>query len=114
MVLQDVQVVAAGQQMQPDASGKAVTADVVTLLVKPEDAEKVVLATAQGSVHFVLRNGTDHEQVADVDQQAGLNKRPVETAPRVRVFRKEPVVASSRPYTVQTVNGDKQSSESFQ
>ena len=116
MVLQDVEVVAAGQQMQPDGSGKAVTANVVTLLVKPEDAEKVVLATAQGSVHFVLRNGTDHQQVADVDQQSGLNSKPVAApaAPRVRVFRKEPTVAVSKPYVVHTVNGDKQSSESFQ
>ena len=47
--------------MQPDPEGKPTTSvDVVTLLVKPNDAERVVLASAQGTVHFVLRNGSDH------------------------------------------------------
>ena len=112
MVLQDVMILTAGQKMQPDASGKAEAADVVTLLVKPEDAEKVVLASAQGSVHFVLRNGTDHQQVADVSTSP--TPAPVQRPARVRVEHKEPSVAIAKPYVVHTINGDKQSVESFQ
>src|SRR5579875_1607701 len=61
-VLQDAEVLAAGHQVQPDPSGKPISVDVVTLLLSPEDAEKAVLATAQGQIHFVLRNGGDHGQ----------------------------------------------------
>jgi pilus assembly protein CpaB len=42
--LQDVEVLAAGHQYQPDPSGKPTSVDVVTLLLKPQDAEKAVLA----------------------------------------------------------------------
>jgi pilus assembly protein CpaB len=114
MVLQDVEILATGQKMQPDATGKAETANVVTLLVNPADAEKVVLASAQGSVHFVLRNGTDHAQVAGLNTMS-QNDQPAAPKPaRVRVVRKEPIVAAAKPYVVHTVNGDKQSAESFQ
>src|SRR6202044_2968089 len=56
-VLQDVVVLAAGQQIHPDPNDKPVSVNVVTLLLKPEDAERLVLATTLGSIHFVLRNG---------------------------------------------------------
>src|SRR5665213_31876 len=64
-VLQDAEVLAAGHQVEPDPTGKPATVNVVTLLMKPDDAERVVLASTQGSIHFVLRNSTDREQVAD-------------------------------------------------
>ena len=61
-VLQDVVVLAAGQQIHPQPDGKPISVNVVTLLLKPEDAEKVVLATSLGVIYFVLRNGADEEQ----------------------------------------------------
>src|ERR1700734_2620885 len=64
-VLQDVVVLAAGQQIRPDPEGKPTSDNnVVTLLLKPEDSEKLVLATSLGAIHFVLRNGADKDQVA--------------------------------------------------
>src|ERR1700761_2615799 len=60
--LQDVVVLAAGQQIQPQADGKPISVNVVTLLLKPEDAEKLVLATSLGGIHLVLRNGADGDQ----------------------------------------------------
>ena len=53
-VLQDVVVLAAGQQIHPDPNDKPVSVSVVTLLLKPEDAERLVLATTLGTIHFVL------------------------------------------------------------
>ena len=41
----------------------------VTLLLTPEDAQKLVLASAQGSIQFVLRNGADHTKVKAVPVQ---------------------------------------------
>jgi pilus assembly protein CpaB len=60
-VLQDAEVLAAGQRMEPDPSGKPASATVVTLLVNPLEAERAVLASTQGTVHFVLRNGLDKD-----------------------------------------------------
>lgn len=114
-ILQDVQVLAAGQKFQPDPEGKASSVDVVTLLVKPDDAERVVLASSQGIVHFVLRNGTDRDvpkqtavQLSQLD--GGAPPRPPAAAPSTRPVRSGPVADS---YVVETVNGSKQSVESF-
>ena len=65
-VLANAKVLAAGQQIKPDPAGKPVTATVVTLLLNPMEAERAVLASAQGSVHFVLRNAMDTEDSRSV------------------------------------------------
>lgn len=64
-VLQDAEVLAAGQKIQPDPEGKPVTATVVTLLLTPEDAQRAVLASTQGAIHFVLRSGSDKVRVEE-------------------------------------------------
>lgn len=63
-VLQNVQVLATGTRTDPDPNGKPENVSVVTLLVSPEESEKLALAQNQvaqnqGSIHFVLRNGGD-------------------------------------------------------
>ena len=115
-VLQDVEVLATGQKMQPDPEGKPTTTTVVTLLVKPEDAEKVVLASSMGSVHFVLRNGTDRETVDGQPMQlSGLGGAvPVAPAPTAKAEPKRISVDIAKPYTVETILGAKQRTDSFQ
>jgi pilus assembly protein CpaB len=58
-VLEDAQLLAVGQKSQPDPEGKPNSVTVVTLLLTPEQAERAVLASTQGTVHFLLRNGAD-------------------------------------------------------
>jgi pilus assembly protein CpaB len=58
-VLQNAVVLAAGHQLEPDPEGKTSDVTVVTLLLTPEQAERAVLASTQGAIHFVLRNGAD-------------------------------------------------------
>ena len=58
-VLQNVIVLAAGHQAQPDPAGKPSDVAIVTLLLTPEQSERAVLASTQGAIHFVLRNGGD-------------------------------------------------------
>jgi pilus assembly protein CpaB len=115
-VLQDVQILAVDQKTAPDPQGKATTANVVTLLVNPDDAEKAVLAAAQGSVHFVLRNGTDHDHVSD--KPIMLNGKVDDPAPKHTgtVAHKAPVATEpvAKPYVIETVEGTKKSTESFQ
>jgi pilus assembly protein CpaB len=64
-VLQDAVVLAAGHQLEPDPEGKTSDVTVVTLLLTPEQAARAVLASTQGAIHFVLRNGSDTSRSAD-------------------------------------------------
>jgi pilus assembly protein CpaB len=112
-VLQDAEVLAVGQKDQPDPDGKPATATVVTLLLTPQDAERAVMASTQGQFHFVLRSGSDKAHVPDVPitigQLAGLAKPHPSTnnAPRMLPVRTLP------PIVVQTIAGDKQTSDTF-
>src|ERR1019366_5718710 len=58
-VLQNAVVIATGHQIEPDPAGKTSDATVVTLLLTPEESQRAVLASNQGAIHFVLRNGGD-------------------------------------------------------
>jgi pilus assembly protein CpaB len=60
-ILQNVRVLSAGTDIQKDAEGKAKPVQVVNLLVDPEQAETLTLATNQGGVkiQLVLRNPLD-------------------------------------------------------
>lgn len=61
VVVSNVQVLAAGTRYDQEAAreGKAVPSSVVTLLVSPEDAELVGLASNQGQLLLTLRNPLD-------------------------------------------------------
>lgn len=61
-ILEDVQVLAAGQSIQPDAEGKPQRVNVVTFLCTPDDAAKVILAASEGRIQLVLRNAVDNNQ----------------------------------------------------
>jgi pilus assembly protein CpaB len=114
-ILQNVAVLTAGQTFEPDPKGKAEPVNVVTLLLAPHDAEKMVLAAQQGSIQFILRNGVD---------QTELNAAPVEVS-EILDQKPEPVQKSSgtRPvkvsmpakyqYTVETIAGEKHTTETF-
>ena len=59
IILENVQVLAAGQNIDHDANGKPLAVQVVTLLVTPEDSQKLALATIEGRVQLALRNPVD-------------------------------------------------------
>jgi pilus assembly protein CpaB len=61
-VLQNVAVLAVGHQSEPDPDGKSSDGTVVTLLLTPKESQRAVLASTQGAIHFVLRNGGDAAQ----------------------------------------------------
>jgi pilus assembly protein CpaB len=58
-VLQNVEVLTAGQTIEPDPQGKPQQVSVVTLLLNPENSQKLQLASGQGNIQFVLRSGAD-------------------------------------------------------
>ena len=122
-VLQNVEVISAGQKIQPDPQGKPETVTVVTLLLSPRDSEKLLLASSQGNIQFVLRNGADTEQVkgtavrlADLSE-SGAPKPPAPLTTHVRV-RSSKSEAKKLPkpedfYTIEIYQGDKRSEQKF-
>jgi pilus assembly protein CpaB len=121
-ILPNVEVLVAGQKTEPDPTGKPETVNVVTLLLKPEDGEKLVLAASQGTIQFVLRNGADQNSpdtkpVDMTDVVTGVRK-PV--APKtIRVAKKQqPAAHVEKPtvvyYEVETISGAKRSVDKFE
>lgn len=114
-VLQDAEVLAAGQNIQPDPAGKPVTATVVTLLLTPEDAQRAVLASTQGAIHFVLRSGSDKAHVQEDPlalSQLSSGHAPLATlGPSAWPVARHATV--SHLIVVETIAGDKQSKDTF-
>src|SRR5213594_1892397 len=61
--LENIQVLAAGQNVTNDANGKPQNVQVVTLLVTPEDSEKLALASVDGRIQLSLRNPLDLDRM---------------------------------------------------
>ena len=61
--LESIQVLAAGQNVTNDANGKPQNVQVVTLLVTPEDSEKLALASVDGRIQLSLRNPLDLDRM---------------------------------------------------
>lgn len=72
IVLQNIKVLANGQNIdKPADQREANSVKAVTLLVTPEQAEKLALASSEGKLQLVMRNSIDQG-----DQQTmGINKR---------------------------------------
>jgi pilus assembly protein CpaB len=111
IVLENAEVLAVGQRVQPDPEGKPTPAvTVVTLLLTPEEAERAVLASSQGSVHFVLRNGADLNQYKGMPMMLSMLSgvaapaKPIAEAPAPP---HPPVrIAAPRDAEIETVTGD--------
>ncbi len=61
IILENLEVLAAGQNVQRDVEGKPQTVQDVTLLLTPEQAQKVALATQDGRIQLALRNPMDKD-----------------------------------------------------
>lgn len=63
IVLQDVQVLAVAQEIEQEQD-KPKLVKVVTLLVTPEEAERLALASREGTLRLAMRNFNDQQVVA--------------------------------------------------
>lgn len=114
-ILQDIQVLSAGTDIQKDAEGKAKPVQVVNLLVTPEQAETLSLtSTQQVRIQLVLRNPLD-TKVAEVPGTAMANLFTGEVAGGVKPKHLVKVVRKPSPpvFTIQVINGSKQTEEKF-
>jgi pilus assembly protein CpaB len=113
-LLQNILVLSAGTDIQKDAEGKPQQVQVVNLLVTPEQAETLSLASNQTRIQLVLRNPLDTETThtngtAVADLFADQNAKP---KPVVKAHAAAPH-APSRIYLVEVYNGSKRSEEKF-
>ncbi len=103
--LQNILVLSAGTTMQADAKGQAIPAPTVTLLVSPEQAETLTLASSEGRIQLVLRNGSDQTIEKTSGRQigelyGGHRRNPAEkdeSAPRRRPVIRQVAVAPPPP-----------------
>jgi pilus assembly protein CpaB len=115
-VLQNIQVLSAGTEYQQvkDTEGKVKQVQVVNLLVSPEQAETLELASSQ-IIRLVLRNPLDTKTdpvvgTATINLFTGPNGAP-EKPKHVVVAKVVPKAAA--PYSIEVINGSKTSEEKF-
>lgn len=122
VVLSNVQVVTAGTRIEQDQEkGKAMQVTVVTLLVNPEQAERLALASTEGKIQLALRNPLDQGAPETPGiKPAGLMgavraaaPRPAPSASRAKAAAPQAVTppAPPPPPTVEIIRGDKRATE---
>jgi pilus assembly protein CpaB len=97
-ILQNVEVLAAGEKTEQKGN-KVITVQAVTLLVDPEGAQALALASSEGKLHLALRNPTDEETLAvDPVTKTGILKEKREQKPEPKVVVKiKEVPATKEP-----------------
>jgi len=116
-ILENVRVLAAGQKIEQDREGKPQTVPVITLLVSPEDAAKLAMASTEGKIQLALRNTVDSKKVEppSVFEAALFSGTGVIAAPapkRTAVVKPAPA-APPAPYMIEVITGNKRENKSF-
>lgn len=137
IVLQNIKVLANGKNIdQPENQRDANSVKAVTLLVTPEQAEKLALAASEGRLQLVMRNSIDQgdEQTTGMDKRRLLggeravpapepgslkSEQPATSSPaarRVRPVEAKPVVQAPPPpprVSVEMIEGAKKKNVDF-
>ncbi len=120
-VLQNIEVLSAGQRIEKNVEGKPESVQVVNLLVTPDQAEILNLASDETKVQLVLRNPLDtNEEITHGTSVAGLFGNP-EMRPVAPVLIPPPTRAAPRSWvpvrrqpettTIEVFSGAKKSEE---
>jgi pilus assembly protein CpaB len=118
-VLENVAVIATGTRLERNSAGEAQSAPVVTLLLSPDDAQRLTLATSQGHIQLALRNPLDTKQESISAVRANslykFAPEPTPTAPRSKPRHVAVQAPPSIPtaYTVEVYKGDKKEEDKF-
>jgi len=112
-ILENVRVLAAGQRIQQDRDGRPQTVPVITLLVSPQDAARLTMASTEGKIQLALRNAVD-SSVANTTPvlQSALFTSGGGSAPITHTVAKKSATTPA-PYLVEVINGNKRENKSF-
>jgi pilus assembly protein CpaB len=120
VILANVQVLTSGTRMEQDQEkGKPMQVTVVTLLVFPDQAERLALASTEGKIQLALRNPLDKTAPETPGIKTanlmGLAKAPAPPRPATKMNAPAPVTTSAPAAalvpTVEVIRGDKRSAE---
>jgi pilus assembly protein CpaB len=132
-LLQNLEVLSAGTDFKKDPEGKPVQVQVINLLVTPEQAETLSLASAQTQIQLILRNPLDHEVTktpgtalallfnggklkADAEPAPAKARAPrVASAPRppVMPFAVAPAPKKEEPFVMEIISGTRKAEQKF-
>ena len=133
-LLQNIEVLSAGQEFKKDVEGKPIAVGVINVLVTPQQAEVLSLAANQTTIQLVLRNPLDTQVAktmgASVGQLYGAAPRPpVDTTAKAPV-RKRPIAVAvapppppppvmrpaepkPQPFVVEMIHGNRKAEQKF-
>jgi pilus assembly protein CpaB len=119
VILQNIRVLAVGKELDARAKGdKVVPATVATLMVEPDESERLALAATQGKILLTLRSAADVEVVAT----SGVNPtglvgaaRPPPVVSRAPAARRVEAAPPAKPAeVVEILRGDLFEKRNFQ
>jgi pilus assembly protein CpaB len=119
-ILENVAVIAVGKSLDRTAGGDAPAAPVITLLVSPDDAQKLALVSQEGRIQLSLRNPLDTKK-GGIGATHTSSLYPGETtvaiaAPKLKahkVIAKGPAPPPA-PYQVEMIRGNKREENKFE
>ncbi|HUO32833.1 MAG TPA: Flp pilus assembly protein CpaB [Bryobacteraceae bacterium] len=125
-LLQNIEVLSAGQDFKKDNEGKPLGVGVVNLLVTPQQAEMLSLASNQTTIQLVLRNPLDTQvaktpgtAVVELFAQNGVKKKPEPVHVRAAAPKPaplpvvRPVAPAPQPFVMEVLNGSKRTEARF-
>jgi pilus assembly protein CpaB len=115
-ILQNIEVLSAGQNFQRDAEGKPVSVQVVNLLVNPDQAEILSLASNETKIQLILRNPIDRKMSATKGAALGElfgDRKPRVVRTRAAASAAAPIPRVEPPAVVEMINGVKRMQASF-
>ena len=118
-VLENVAVIAVGKSLDRSNSTDAQTAPVITLLVSPDDAQKLALVSQEGRIQLSLRNPLDTKKggigaTRSSSLYLGETPAPAPSKAKVRkVVAKVPATPPA-PYQVEMIRGSKRDETKFE
>ncbi len=117
-VLENVAVIAVGKNLERNPTGDTQSAPVITLLVSPDDGQRLTLASQEGRIQLALRNPLDTKRdEIGVTRASSLypGAAPVATQAKPRLHKPMTVtVVPASAYAVETIRGSKRDETKFE
>jgi pilus assembly protein CpaB len=121
IVVSNVQVLTAGTRYDQEKakSGEPIQTTVVTLVVTPQDAERIALAAAGGQIMLTLRNPLDQQPTETMGVRLASLMAPPAPPPVERKVQGHTMLVAAKPaappvppaYVVETIRGAKRAEE---
>jgi len=117
-VLENVAVIAVGGSLLERLAGGEQNAPVITLLVSPDDAQKLALASQEGRIQLALRNPLDTKKggigaTRTSSLYPGDKPAATEPKPKIRKMAAKGPAPAPAPYAVEMIRGSKRDETKF-